>query len=167
MGLGGLSRTSSLAQGTRRTTDQARACCCDPSSFLPALLAQHGRGQWPWELPKWAPCSWQMLPPRARFSWPPPRLQGDGDAEHCEETGSALGSGSPRPHPWATRMAQTWSCACAEPRSREVCPFHTLHPRCCHGNTPSSATSWPTTTWVGLADRRRTSQQSPACNADL
>ena len=54
MGLGGSSRTSSLAQGTRKTTDQARACCCDPSSFLPTLLAQHGHGQRPWELTKWA-----------------------------------------------------------------------------------------------------------------
>ena len=162
MGLGGSSRTSSLAQGTRKTTDQARACCCDPSSFLPTLLAQHGHGQRPWELTKWATCSWQMSPPGAGLPWPLPRLQGDGDTEHCKETGSALGSGSPHPHPRAARMAQTWLCACAEPRSREVCTLHILHPCCCHGNTPSSATSWPTTTWVGLANSRRTSQQSPA-----
>lgn len=107
------------AQGRRQTRPELVAA--SPAA-LPALLGQHGRGQRPWELTKWAPCSWQkMSPPWAGLLWPLPSLQGDGDAEHCKETGSGLGSGSPHPHPRTTRMAEVAVCLSRAQVPRGVC----------------------------------------------
>lgn len=121
MGLGGPSGRSSLTRGTREKTDQARACCCEPSSssrFVgttrawaaalgtnkvgPLLLAEDV-----------APVGWVVVAaakPPGR--WRRRAVQGDR---------ARLGAGSPHPHPRTARTAEVAVCLSRAQVPRGVC----------------------------------------------